>query len=37
VHGWRKVALTRAIANIRRVILDGAAPHFLVRESDRMA
>ena len=36
VHGWRKVSLGRAIANIRRVVIDGEEPRFLVSKADRM-
>lgn len=37
VHGWRKVSLARAIANVRRVLLDGKEPLFRVAPGDRMA
>ncbi len=36
VHGWRKVSLGRAVANIRRVLVEGEAPNFIVRPGDRM-
>ncbi len=36
VHGWRKVSLGRAVANVRRVVIDGEAPNFIVRPGDRM-
>ena len=37
VHGWRKVSLGRAVANIRRVLIDGQEPLFRVAPGDRMS
>jgi phosphoglycerate dehydrogenase-like enzyme len=36
VHGWREVSLGRAIANIRRVLIDGKEPLFRIAPGDRM-